>query len=65
MDVEGSNNPLIARCIVCKGNVHAQDRYEFWEGGYYCARHSLPLLRERAREYARLLEAESSLPHER
>lgn len=50
---------LIARCIVCKGNIHERDPYEVWEGGFYCERHSLPHLRARAREYSRLLEAQS------
>jgi hypothetical protein len=52
--------PMIARCIVCKGNIHEHDAYEVWEGGFYCERHSLPRLRARAREYALLLEIESS-----
>jgi hypothetical protein len=51
---------MIARCIVCKGNIHQSDRYEVWEAGFYCERHSLPHLRARAREYALLLESENS-----
>jgi hypothetical protein len=50
---------MVARCIVCRGNIHAGDPHELWEGGYYCERHSLPHLRERAREYAALLAMES------
>jgi hypothetical protein len=50
--------PMIARCIVCKGNIHELHAYEVWEGGFYCERHSLPHLRARAREYALLLKAE-------
>jgi hypothetical protein len=44
-----SAGPMIARCIVCKGNIHKLDAYEVWEGGFYCERHSLPRLRARAR----------------
>jgi hypothetical protein len=58
-------SPLIARCIVCKGNIHAHDPHEQWEGGFYCERHSLPRLRARAREYASLLEVENSVVEER
>lgn len=50
-----SRSPLIARCIVCRGDIHEHERYELWEGGYYCEQHSLPLLRERARMYAEML----------
>lgn len=57
MENAGEAGHLIARCIVCKGNIHERDPYEVWEGGFYCERHSLPHLRERAREYALLLEA--------
>jgi hypothetical protein len=46
---------LLARCTVCRGDIHDDEEYEVWEGGYYCRRHSLPHLRERAREYAALL----------
>lgn len=55
MSCGSGSGPLIARCIVCRGNIHEDDRFELWEGGYYCERHSLPRLRERAREYAELL----------
>lgn len=48
-------DPLIARCIVCRADIHRGDQHEVWEGGFYCRRHSLPVLRERAREYAALL----------
>lgn len=51
--------PLLARCIVCRGDIHCGDAHEFWEGGYYCERHSLPHLRERARDYAALLSRDS------
>jgi len=40
---------------VCRGNIHAGDNFEEWEGGYYCERHSLPYLRDRARQYAELV----------
>jgi hypothetical protein len=46
---------LVARCIVCRGDIHDTDAYEIWEDAYYCERHSLPRLRERARQYAALL----------
>jgi len=49
--------PLLARCVVCRGNIHQGDRYEVWEGGYYCERHSLPYLHERATEFARIRKA--------
>lgn len=52
--------PLLARCIVCRGDIHSGDTHEVWQGGYYCERHSLPQLRERAREYAALLSREST-----
>jgi hypothetical protein len=51
---------LVARCIVCRGNIHAGDAHEVWEGGYYCETHSLPRLRERARAYAELLAREGA-----
>lgn len=51
--------PLVARCIVCRGNVFSTDAYEVWEDAYYCERHSLPHLRERAREYAAILQREA------
>ncbi len=62
---ESAEGPLLARCIVCRGNIHHGDPYEIWEGGFYCERHSLPHLRERARQYAELLaqqEAKESQP---
>jgi hypothetical protein len=58
-------SPMIARCTVCKGNIHEHDLYEVWEGGFYCERHSLPHLRARAREYALLLEVENSSAEQR
>jgi hypothetical protein len=58
-------SPMIARCAVCKGNIHEHDLYEVWEGGFYCERHSLPHLRARAREYALLLEVENSSAEQR
>jgi hypothetical protein len=56
---EGARD-LLARCVVCRGNIHSDEPHEVWEGGYYCERHSLPYLRERAREYAALLSQEAS-----
>jgi hypothetical protein len=61
MDKLEARTPMVARCIVCKGNIHQQDVYEVWEGAFYCERHSLPHLRARAREYAALLEVERSV----
>jgi hypothetical protein len=51
---------LLARCIVCRSDIHAGEEHEVWEGGFYCRRHSLPVLRERAREYAELLRHEAT-----
>jgi hypothetical protein len=50
---------LVARCIVCRGDIHENEPHEQWEGGYYCERHSLPWLRERARQYAELLQQQA------
>jgi hypothetical protein len=58
MDKLSRQGSLLARCIVCRGNIHEGESYEIWEGGYYCERHSLPHLRERARLYAELLRAQ-------
>ena len=60
MENSTDNGPMVARCIVCKGNIHEREAYEVWEGGFYCCRHSLPHLRARAREYAALLETSPS-----
>jgi hypothetical protein len=57
---DGEKGRLVARCIVCKGNIHLSDRFEIWEGGYYCERHCLPRLRERALEYAEMLAREAT-----
>lgn len=46
---------LLARCVVCRGNIFSGEPHEVWEGAFYCERHSLPYLRERAREYAAML----------
>lgn len=59
MHEEPEAGQLVARCIVCRGNIHETDEYEIWEGGFYCKRHSLPHLRSRAREYAALLAQEA------
>ena len=57
---------LIARCIVCRTDIYGADSHEEWEGGYYCERHSLPHLRERARRYAELLRSGAAIePEER
>lgn len=62
MDRDQGVRTLLARCVVCKGNIFDVETYEIWEGGYYCERHSLPYLRERAREYAaRLANEEPSV----
>jgi hypothetical protein len=52
MDEETEKGPLLARCVVCRGNIRASDEFEIWDGGYYCRRHSLAYLRARAEEYA-------------
>lgn len=61
MELHSRSGPMVARCIVCRGNIHQGDRFEEWEGGYYCERHSLPWLRERARQYASLLREEAEV----
>ena len=53
--MEEQTGSLLARCIVCRGDIYDDEPYEIWEGGYYCERHSLPHLRQRALEYAALL----------
>lgn len=60
MNRDGPLGPLMARCIVCRGDIHENDRYEQWEGGFYCERHSLPLLRERAKLYVDMLAQEAA-----
>ncbi len=60
MESNQSTRVLLARCVVCKGNIFREEPHEVWEGGYYCEHHSLPYLRERAREYAALLAEETS-----
>lgn len=50
--MEGNQGKLVARCVVCRGDIHDGERYEIWEDAYYCRRHSLAFLRERARLYA-------------
>lgn len=58
MPDERAQTPLLARCCVCRGNIHQGDPYEVWEGGYYCERHSLPYLWARARQYAEMTASE-------
>jgi hypothetical protein len=60
METMESQGPLLARCIVCRGNIHQGESHEIWEGGFYCERHSLPYLRARARQYAEMLRAQDS-----
>jgi hypothetical protein len=60
MDLSGSRQTLLARCIVCRADIYVGEEHEVWEGGFYCRRHSLPVLRERAREYAELLRQETA-----
>jgi len=55
MNPRDGGSTLRARCVVCRGNIFRDEPHEIWEDGYYCERHSLPYLRERAREYAALL----------
>jgi hypothetical protein len=61
MDSKGGK--LVARCIVCRGDIHEHEPHEMWEGGYYCERHSLAHLRERARAYAESLLKTSERPN--
>jgi hypothetical protein len=51
---------IVARCVVCKGDIYKGDYHELWDGGYYCQRHSLAYLMARAREYQELLAREES-----
>ncbi|GEM_PF-6584775 len=51
---------IVARCVVCRGDIFDGDDHELWEGGYYCRKHSLAYLRSRAEEYRRLLAEEES-----
>ena len=60
MEPNLADGPLIARCIVCRGDIHEAEPHEIWEGGYYCERHSVPWLRARAREYAELLQVQNA-----
>jgi hypothetical protein len=60
MDSDREGEPLLARCIVCRADIYAHEVHEVWEGAFYCRRHSLPVLRERAREYAELLHRETA-----
>lgn len=55
MDGNGVESKIVARCVVCRGDIYAGDEHEVWEGGYYCVKHSLTYLRARAEEYGRLL----------
>jgi hypothetical protein len=64
MRLTDDTNVLLARCVVCRGNIFAGEAYEVWEGGYYCERHSVSYLRERARKYAAYIEEESASPAE-
>ena len=51
---------MAARCVVCRGDIHDREPYEVWEGGFYCERHSLPYLRERARRFADLRDRQTA-----
>jgi hypothetical protein len=57
--MQGKDGKLVARCVVCRGDIHHGEQYEIWENGYYCRRHSLAYLRERARIYAASLTTRS------
>lgn len=46
---------LLARCVVCRGDIFEGDHLEEWEGGFYCERHSLAYLRRRARVFAEMV----------
>jgi hypothetical protein len=64
MEPKESASMLLARCVVCRGNIFRDEPHETWEGGFYCERHSLPYLRERAREYAAMLAEGETIPAE-
>lgn len=51
---------IVARCIVCRGDIYEHDVHEIWEDAYYCERHSLPHLRGRAQEYRKQLEQKAT-----
>lgn len=51
---------ILARCVVCRGDIFEGDVHEEWEGGYYCRRHSLTYLRARAQEYREMLAQEAA-----
>lgn len=51
---------ILARCVVCRGDIYQDDSHETWEGGFYCERHGLTHLRGRAEEYRRLLREEEA-----
>lgn len=53
--IRKSSQRILARCVVCKGDLYETDEHEVWEGGYYCRRHSLTYLRLRAEEYRKSL----------
>ena len=54
------NVKILARCVVCKGDIYQADEHEVWESGYYCRRHSLTYLRARAEEYRKLMVEEEA-----
>lgn len=60
MEPSEDAGPLIARCVVCRGNIFEGQPHETWEGGYYCQRHSLAYLRERARLFSRHIQQEET-----
>ncbi|HEV3312394.1 MAG TPA: hypothetical protein VG815_17930 [Chloroflexota bacterium] len=57
------NLRILARCVVCKGDIFEADAFETWEGGYYCQRHSLAYLNARAEEYRRIMSDEEAKAH--
>jgi hypothetical protein len=61
--LRSAGDRIVARCVVCKGDIHQSDEHEVWEGGFYCMKHSVTYLRRRAEEYGRLLAERESHRH--
>lgn len=57
--MQGNDGKLVARCVVCRGDIHEGEQHEIWQEAFYCRRHSLVFLRERARLYAESLKEEA------
>lgn len=51
---------MLARCVVCRGDIEEGEQHEIWENAYYCRRHSLAFLRQRAKMYAASLKVQAN-----